>query len=122
MWRGGAWLILAAQGGVNLEVGQGITRLRGTTRAQPDPAATLASQPGPSLATYDPLPPHSVLFDRSIITGAQSKAASQATDHLPAVNRDQIRSFITSKMGPVSKLDESCSPKSCSRHGHLGRD
>ena len=102
----------------------GITRLRGTTRAQPDPAATLASQPGPSLATYDPLPPHSVLFDRSIITGAQSKAASQATDHLPAVNRDQIRSFITSKMDPMSKLDESCSPKSCacSRHGHLGRD
>ena len=43
-----------------------------------------------------------MLFDRSIIAGAQSKAASQPTDHLPAVNRDQIRSYITSKMDPVS--------------------
>ena len=80
-------------------VGQGLSH-NAPSRHHPSinqtlPRPWLASQPGPSLATYDPLPPAlSVLFDRSIITGlwravkgSHNARARQVTDHLPAVNQ-----------------------------------
>ena len=72
--------------------------LRSPYRPEPESLATLASEPGHSLATSHPLPPDSVLFDRGILIGAPSMAASKPADHLPAVNRDQSGSCSTSKM------------------------
>ena len=95
---------------------------RSPYRPEPESLATLASKPGHSLATSHPLPPDSVLFDRSILIGAPAMAASKPADHLPAINRDQNGSCSTSKMESLKDRDESCSPTSCIRHGHLLHD
>ena len=94
--------------------------LHGPSRPETEPPATLASDPGHSLATSHPLPPHSVLFDHDILAAAPSMAASKATDHLPAVTLDQNGSCITSKMDSLSELDGIRSLKCCNRHRQLG--
>ena len=76
--------------------------LHGPYRPETEPPATLASEPGHSLATSHPLPLHSVHIGHGICTAAPSMAASKAAGHLPAVTRDQNGSCITSKMKSLS--------------------
>ena len=94
--------------------------LCGSSRPETDPPATLASEPGHSLAISHPLPPHSVAIGHGICTAAPSMAASKAAGHLPAVTRDQNGSCITSKMFSLSDLDEIRTLKCCSQHRKLG--
>ena len=94
--------------------------LRGPSRPETEPPATLASETGHSLATSHPLPPHSVHTGHGICTAAPSMAASKAAGHLPAVTRDQNGSCITSKMKSLSELDEIRTLKCCSQHRQLG--
>ena len=94
--------------------------LCGPSRPETEPPATLASEPGHSLATSHPLPPHSVHIGHGICTAAPSMAASKAAGHLPAVTLDHTASCITSKMDSLSNIDESCSLKCCIWHRQLG--